>query len=60
LGIEKFVSNATSQSIIRIFTVPAFRKGDYAGGLQAGLEQLMKDGRRFVVTPADLQRAKER
>jgi len=40
--------------------VPAFRKEDYAGGLQAGLEQLMKEGRQFVITPADLKRAKER
>ncbi len=60
LGMERYITNATAQSTISNAMVPAFRKGDYAGGLQAGLEQLMKEGRRFVVTPADLQRAKER
>jgi len=60
LGMQKYVSNAMAQFIMGNLMVPAFRNGDYAGGLQAGLEQLMKDGRRFVVTPADLQRAKER
>jgi uncharacterized protein len=60
VGMEKFISNATAQSIINNSMVPAFRKGDYAGGLQAGLEQLMKEGRRFVVIPAELQRARKR
>ena len=60
LGMEKYITNATAQSIISNAMVPTFRKGDYSGGLQAGLELLMKQGRQFVVTPADLQRAKER
>lgn len=59
LGMEKYITNAAAQSIISNAMVPAFRKGDYSGGLQAGLEFLMKQGRQFVVTPADLQRAKE-
>jgi uncharacterized protein len=59
-GMERFISNATAQSIINNSMVPAFRKGDYAGGLQAGLEQLMREGRRFVVTPAEPQRARKR
>lgn len=48
-GMEKFISDATAKSIIDDFMVPAFRKGDYAGGLQAGLAQIMKEARRFVV-----------
>jgi uncharacterized protein len=60
LGMERCITNATAQSIITNTMVPAFRKEDYAGGLQAGLEQLMKEGRQFVITPADLKRAKER
>lgn len=60
LGMEKYITNATALSIISNAMVPAFREGDYGGGLQAGLEQLMNEGRQFVVTPVDLQRAKER
>lgn len=59
LGMEKYITNVMAQSIINNAMVPAFRKGDFSGGLQAGLELLMKQGRQFVVTPADLQRAKE-
>jgi len=59
-GMEKYITNAMAQSIINNAMVPAFRKGDYLGGLQAGLELLMKQGRQFVVTQDDLQRAKER
>ena len=59
-GMERFISNTTAQSIINNSMVPAFRKADYAGGLEAGLEQLMREGRRFVVTPAELQRARKR
>jgi uncharacterized protein len=57
VGMERFISNATAQSIINSSMVPAFRKGDYAGGLQAGLKQLMSEGRKFVVAPAERQRA---
>ncbi len=58
LGMERYISNEFAQSIITNTMGPAFRKGDYAGGLQAGLEQLMKEGRQFVVTPTDpLERA---
>jgi len=60
LGMERFISNAAAQSIIKNSMVPAFRRGDYAGGLHAGLEQLMSEGRRFVVTPAELQRGRQR
>ena len=60
LGMERFISNATALSIINTSMVPAFRKGDYGGGLEAGLEQLMREGRRFVVAPADAERTRRR
>jgi uncharacterized protein len=58
-GMEKFITNATADSIIRNAMVPAFVKGDFAGGLESGLKQLMKEARKFVITPADLQRSKQ-
>ena len=58
LGMAKYISDATAQSIIANHMVPAFRNGEYAIGLQAGLEQLMKEGRQFVITPADIRRPK--
>jgi uncharacterized protein len=59
-GFERYISNATAQAIIRRAMVPAFRRGDYAGGLHAGLEELMREGRGFVVNSRDLQRARQR
>jgi uncharacterized protein len=59
-GFERFISNATAQAIIGNAMAPAFRRGDYAGGVHAGLEELMREGRKFVVTAADLQRARQR
>lgn len=49
LGMELYISNATAASIANRAMIPAFRRGDYAGGLEAGLTELMKEGRRFVV-----------
>jgi uncharacterized protein len=51
LGMEKFITNATAQSIIETSMVPAFRNNDYAGGLESGLKQLMKEARKFVIKP---------
>jgi uncharacterized protein len=58
LGMQKFVSNATAQSLVNTAMVPYFRKADYAGGLESGLDQLMREARAFVVAPADVQRSK--
>ncbi len=58
-GLAKFISDTTAQSIIDTSMIPAFRRGDYAGGLRLGLERLMQEGRQFVVTPADLQQARQ-
>jgi uncharacterized protein len=52
LGMQRFISKAAAQSIIKNSMMPAFRRGDYAGGLHAGLEQLMSDGRRFGGYPS--------
>ncbi len=62
LGMAKVISNATARSIIQESMVPAFRKGDYAGGLQAGLDQLMKEGRKFraPLNARDMPKARPR
>jgi uncharacterized protein len=60
LGMGRYISSAAAQAIIDGTMLPAFRKGDFTGGLEAGLEQLMREGRKFVVTPADVERARQR
>jgi uncharacterized protein len=60
LGFERYISNAAAEAIVRNAMVPAFRRGDYAGGLQAGVEELMREARRFVVAPAPSERARRR
>lgn len=52
-GMKKYISSAAAQSIIHDSMLPAFRKDDFAGGLHAGLQELMKQGRKFVVSPAE-------
>jgi uncharacterized protein len=60
VGFERYISNSKAQAIIANAMVPAFRRGDYAGGLRAGVEELMREGRRFVVRAADLERARQK
>jgi uncharacterized protein len=48
-GMQRYISNSEAQSIIDGSMVPAFAEGDFAGGLQQGLERLMADARGFVV-----------
>lgn len=55
-GMEHYVSNAQAQSIIDMTMVPAFKKGDFAGGMEAGLGQLMVLARKFVVHPPPQRR----
>jgi uncharacterized protein len=52
-GMERYISKAQAKAIIDESVVPAFRKGDWAGGLQNGLQRLMTDARRYVVNPSD-------
>lgn len=48
-GLERYISNATAKEIIEKDMVPALRKGDYAGGLRAGLQELMEEARRYRI-----------
>jgi len=48
-GMEQYISNATAQAIIDKAMVPAFRMGDFAGGLRAGLLPLMNEARKFQI-----------
>jgi uncharacterized protein len=48
-GMEPFISNANAATIINTVMVPAFRRADYGGGLDAGLSELMKLASEFVV-----------
>ena len=54
-GMERYISDEQAKEIIDQVMIPAFRKGDFAGGLEAGLKQLMTEARRFTVNPSDLQ-----
>jgi uncharacterized protein len=49
LGMERYISNADAKEIIETDMGPSFSKGDFAGGLERGLDRLMEEGRRFVV-----------
>jgi len=47
-GMERYISNAEALKIIEEEMTPAFKRGDFAGGLEKGLKRLMAEGRRFV------------
>ena len=48
-GMQRFISDADAKRILDTEMTPLFSRGDIAGGLERGLEQLMDEGRRFVV-----------
>lgn len=52
--MERYISDATAQAIISTTMTRAFAKGDFAGGLEGGLNQLMEKARGFVVNASDL------
>ncbi|MGA7215089.1 MAG: methyltransferase domain-containing protein [Terrimicrobiaceae bacterium] len=56
--LAELFASAGAQSLVNTAIVPYFRKADYAGGLESGLDQLMREARAFVVAPADVQRSK--
>jgi len=56
LGFERYIPDSKAKDIIGTGMVPAFREGDYAGGIERGLQQLMVEGRRFVVAREDRTR----
>jgi uncharacterized protein len=53
VGISRYISNADAANIIEDDMTPAFKKGDFAGGLEKGLERLMEEGRRFLAMSWD-------
>lgn len=48
-GMERYISDAEAKLIIETDMMPWFRNGDFATGLQNGLQRLMTEGRRYVV-----------
>lgn len=50
-GFRRFIANRDLEEIIHFHMAPAFRQGDYAGGLERGLKQVMVLARRYVVDP---------
>jgi uncharacterized protein len=58
LGMEKYISDNEAKAVIDNKMIPHFKTADYAGGVQAGLEELMRLGRRFVVKKQDIQQSK--
>jgi uncharacterized protein len=48
-GMQRFISDADAKRTLDTEMTPPFSRGDIAGGLERGLEQLMDEGRRFVV-----------
>lgn len=41
-GLEPVVTDAMSSAVIRTVMIPAFKNGDYYGGINAGVDQIMK------------------
>lgn len=51
-GLEPYISNAKAAQIIREAMIPEFKQGDFADGIEEGLEALMKEARKFVLPRA--------
>ena len=47
--MQKYISDDDVEEIIDAHIIPAFKRGDYAGGVQAGVMELMRLDRRFVL-----------
>jgi uncharacterized protein len=52
-GARVFLTDAISSVIIRNAILPRFRSNDYAGGIQAGADEIIKQ---MSLTPAEAQR----
>ncbi|MFC1888713.1 TPM domain-containing protein [Thermodesulfobacteriota bacterium] len=50
-GLEKAVPDQLAARIISEDMIPAFRKGDYASGIEIAADSLMKAARQYVVPP---------
>ena len=51
-GLEGAVTDAASARVIRNIMTPAFRAGDYEGGITTGLDALMKQASGEALDPA--------
>lgn len=49
LGMEKFISNELALEIIETAMIRHFKKENYAEGINAGLQRLMKAARKYVI-----------
>jgi uncharacterized protein len=59
-GLEDDIPDAVAARVVRSVLVPAFRKGDYPGGIEQGLAVLMKAGAgEKVALPPDSGRSSE-
>jgi uncharacterized protein len=54
-GMQRYISDSDAKVVIDQDMVPAFKKGDFGEGLEAGLRHLMAEGRRYVIKPSDGQ-----
>lgn len=59
-GMQKYISNDEAEEVIENHIIPSFDRGDYVRGIQAGIIELMRLGRRFVVKKEDVERAKSK
>ena len=59
-GMQKYISNDDAEEVIENHIIPSFNRGDYVRGIQAGIIELMRLGRRFVVKKEDVERAKSK
>jgi uncharacterized protein len=41
-GLEETITDGLAGNVIRAYFIPAFKKGDFSGGIQAGVDQLAK------------------
>jgi len=48
-GMQKYISDDDIEEIIDAHIILAFMRGDYTGGVQAGVMELMRLDRRFVL-----------
>jgi uncharacterized protein len=49
LGFEPYISDAAAGEIMNQTMIPAFARGQFAEGVEAGLTRLMNEGRKFAV-----------
>lgn len=49
LGMERYISDQRCAAIIDEAMIPEFRRGEFTAGIEAGLVELMRAGRAFVV-----------